>query len=154
MRHLFFITLLLISTGASAQIPAAPIAEKCEGRLSQELARKLAEHWIAAWNSHKADTIMALYTGDFEMRSHYILKNERISDPSGTLRGQAKNRLRWFGDGDGNQTRWFDLIGVFAGVRSIAILYKTGNTEVVEVEEFTSDCKIERSNALYGPPKA
>jgi len=152
MRVFVFIAMLLLPTGAWAQ--TAPIQEKCEGHLSQALARKLAEHWIAAWNSHKADTIMALYTEDFEMRSHYTLTNPRISDPSGVLRGQAKNRLRWFGDGDGNQTRWFDLVGVFAGVRSIAIHYKTAaSTEVIEVEEFAPDCRIERSNALYGPPK-
>ena len=151
MKALVLIALFLLPTGAWAQ--TAPITGKCEGRLSQPLAQKLAEHWIAAWNSHKADTIMALYTEDFEMRSHYTLTNPRISDPSGVLRGQAKNRLRWFGDGDGNQTRWFDLIGVFTGVRSIAIHYKSGTTEVIEVEEFAPDCKIERSNALYGPPK-
>jgi hypothetical protein len=153
MRFLVVIALLLIPASAWAQTSAPPIAEKCEGRLSQALAQELAEHWIAAWNSHKADTIMALYTEDFEMRSHYTLNNPRISDPSGVLKGQAKNRLRWFGDGDGNQTRWFDLIGVFAGVRSIAIHYKTATAEVIEVEEFAPDCKIERSNALYGPPK-
>lgn len=152
MRVFVLIALCLLPAAAWAQ--TAPLPAKCEGRLDQSQARKLAEHWIAAWNSHTADTIMALYTEDFEMRSHYTLTNPRISDPSGVLRGQAKNRLRWFGDGDGNQTRWFDLIGVFAGVRSIAIHYRTGNTEVIEVEEFAPDCRIERSNALYGAPKA
>jgi hypothetical protein len=94
---------------------------------------------------------MALYADDIEMRSPYILTSPRLSDPSGMLKGKVKTRQYWFGDGDGNQTRMFELLGVFAGIRSVTIYYRSGAVEVTEVEDYNADCKVVRSDALYGP---
>ena len=142
---------LLLTAALSAPGVTLAQARKCDGLIPQALARALAEEWIAAWNSHKAAPVMALYADDFEMRSPGIVTAAR-GDPSGVLKGQARNRERWFGDGEGDQTRLFKLIEVFAGVRSITILYENrAGQRVTEVEEYRSDCKAERSNALYGP---
>ena len=37
-----------------------------------EEARGFAEHWIAAWNSHDIDAVLAHYTDDFAMTTPMI----------------------------------------------------------------------------------
>jgi ketosteroid isomerase-like protein len=39
-----------------------------------EWARELATEWVAAWNSHDLERILAHYTDDFEMRSPLIVE--------------------------------------------------------------------------------
>ena len=163
--------LLCLSTTATAQQPApnpfqqippvsaqpgdaALLAQPCDGVLSLEKAYAHARHWIDAWNSTSVDQVMALYTPDFEFRARGIVTHPVVGNPSGVLRGQADNRRRWFSPEmkgvkpPGN----FRLIDAFAGVRSVSIHYLNGRSEpVVEVSEYSRDCRIERSNALYGP---
>jgi hypothetical protein len=168
MKRILSAFLMCASTPALAQAPAAALRpsppeialpgdaalmRSCDGLLSMEKTYALARHWIDAWNSQSRARIMAMYTPDFEFRARGILNNAAISDPSGVLRGQADNRLRWFGRGatDEKGSQQFRLLGAYAGVRSTAIHYVNRNNElVVEVEEYAPDCKIERSNALYG----
>ena len=57
----------------------------------------------------------------------------------------------------GIKSQTFVLIDVFAGAHSIAIHYARVTTAVgsptrlvVEVEELNADCKVVRSNAIYG----
>jgi ketosteroid isomerase-like protein len=51
----------------------------------------LGRNWIAAWNSHDLERVLALYADDTEMTS------DRIPafgfDASGTLRGKANLRM-------------------------------------------------------------
>lgn len=164
MRLLPVLVLLCCSVPALAQAPAAPVSaqpgdaaliQRCEGVLSLEQSYALARHWIDSWNSASVDRVMALYTQDFEFRARGITTSPRRGDPSGILRGQADNRLRWFDPaangmkGVGN----FRLVGAYAGVRSVAVHYLNGRSEpAVEVMEYAPDCKIERSNAMYGVP--
>jgi len=96
----------------------------------------------------------AIYTPDFEFRGRGIVINQRSGSPSGVLRGQAANRLRWFDPAAKGvkSAGSFRLIVAYAGVRSVAVHYLNGRSEpVVEISEYAPDCKIERSNALYGP---
>jgi len=53
----------------------------------------LASQWIAAWNSHDLDRVLAFYTDDFEMSSPYIL--DILGEPSGTLIGRRAIRAYW-----------------------------------------------------------
>ncbi len=170
MRRLLLVALLGVCGPALAQAPLRPappelvqpgdaaLMQRCEGLLDLAKTYALARHWIDAWNSNSTDRVMALYTSDFEFRAQGILTSPNISDPSGVLRGQADNRLRWFGRGGPDKSsQQFRLIDAYTGVRSIAVHYTNrANQLVVEVMEYAPDCKIERSNALYGlaPPAA
>jgi hypothetical protein len=131
----------------------AALMQTCTGLFSMEKTYALARKWIDAWNSQSTDRVMALYTPDFEFRAQGILTNANISNPSGVLHGQADNRLRWFGKAGSKEksSQQFRLVGAYSGVRSIAVHYvnRMGRL-VVEVSEYAPDCKIERSNALYG----
>jgi ketosteroid isomerase-like protein len=46
-------------------------------------AIRFAKEWIAAWNAHDLDLILAHYTDDFEMSTPFIAKLS--GEPSGTL---------------------------------------------------------------------
>jgi hypothetical protein len=131
---------------------AALLAQPCAGLFSLPKAYAHARKWIDSWNSTSVDTVMALYTPDFEFRARGIIINPNVSSPSGVLRGQADNRMRWFGVNTDKNPGTFRLVGAFAGVRSVVVYYLNGGSEpVAEVSEYRADCKIERSNALYGP---
>jgi hypothetical protein len=158
MRKIVLAALLCLPSVAMAQsLPAAQpgdaqLTVKCEGLLSIDQAYALARKWVDAWNSTSVDRVMALYTPDFEFRGPGIITSTRKSDPSGVLHGQADNRLRWFGTEPVKGVGAFRLIQAFVGVRSITVYYLGGNgQQVTEIMEYTPDCKIERSNALYGP---
>ena len=53
----------------------------------------LGRQWIAAWNSHDLERVLALYAEDSEMTSDKI--PALGFDPSGTLRGKPKLRAYW-----------------------------------------------------------
>ena len=156
--------LFCLPMAAQAQTPPAkgPViaqpgdeiyTQNCKGLFNLAKTNALARKWVDAWNSTSVSQVMALYAPDVEFRARGILTSSRKSDPDGTLRGQADNRLRWFdpAGGDAKTSAGFRLIDAFAGVGSIAVHYLNGASEpVVEVMEFTPDCKIQRSMALYG----
>jgi len=130
---------------------AAP--ERCDNHISAAFAKTFAEEWIAAWNSYEMSRVFAHYTDDFEMTSPYILTS-KVGNRSGTLKGKDKIAAYWEA---GIKSQTFVLIDVFAGAHSIAIHYARVTTAVgsptrlvVEVEELNADCKVVRSNAIYG----
>ncbi len=165
-RFLPVLLLLCVPQFAAAQNPGlrpappeiarpgdAELMKSCTGLFSMEKTYALARKWIDAWNSQSTDRVMALYAPDFEFRARGILASPNISNPSGVLHGQADNRLRWFGKALPKEkgSQQFRMVGAYAGVRSIAIHYVNRNNQmVVEVSEYAPDCRIERSNALYG----
>ena len=74
MRHMqwYTITGMLSIVGTAI---AAAVAEggrqkpegACRGVLSGDFVHRFAAEWIAAWNSHDLERILAHYTDDFEM---------------------------------------------------------------------------------------
>ncbi len=88
-------------------------------------AQHFAEDWIASWNAHDLDRILAHYTDDFEMSSPLIV--ERMGEPSGTLKGKAAIRPYWQIGLDATPPLKFELIDVFVGVDSITLYYRRTN---------------------------
>ena len=114
-------------------------------------ARAFADEWVAAWNSHDLERILAHYSDDFEMSSPVII--ERMKEPSGVLRGKAAIRAYW-GPALGMEPRIrFELLGVYAGVRSIVIHYRSvGRRLVTEVLTLDDSGRVIRGAACYGEP--
>lgn len=146
------ILIAALSSGALAQT-ASPEGDRCDNYITAAFARKFANEWVAAWNSHNLDRVLEHYTDDFEMSSPFIITS-KVGDPGGTLRGKAKVGAYWE---KGIAAQNFVLIDVFAGAHSIAIHYErlsspvgTPNRIAVETEEFNAECKVVRSNAMYG----
>ncbi|MCP4680373.1 MAG: nuclear transport factor 2 family protein, partial [Deltaproteobacteria bacterium] len=56
-------------------------------------AKEFAEEWIAAWNAHDLDRILAHYTDDFEITSPMI--KVALGVETGTLKGKDAIRKYW-----------------------------------------------------------
>ena len=82
---------------------------------------KLAEGWIAAWNSRDLDRVLALYTDDSEMTSPKIASLGFAE--SGTLRGLDNLRAYWSKALTFRPKLHFTLIEAFVSPDSVALLY-------------------------------
>lgn len=60
--------------------------------LQSDKARRFAEDWLGAWNSHDLDRIMAHYANDVEYHSPFVVRV--TGDPNGRLTGKAS--VRWY----------------------------------------------------------
>jgi ketosteroid isomerase-like protein len=119
--------------------------------MEQGRTGEFAREWIAAWNSHDLERILAYYTDDFEMSSPLIV--ERMKEPGGTLRGKAAIRHYWSKGLAQEPPLRFELLGVYAGVDRIAVLYRSvGRGLVVEVLTFNAAGKVTHGAALHGEP--
>jgi len=100
--------------------------------LTEEQARQLADHWIAAWNSHDLEEIMSHYEDDVTLVSPVALK--LLNVPSGMIKGKDALRayfakgLEFFPDLN------FELIDLMWGVNSLVLYYK--NQKGVKAGEF------------------
>jgi hypothetical protein len=147
MRKILPVLLLCLPAPAMAQTTAP----SCSGVTTAAFTQHFAEDWIAAWNSHDLNRILEHYTDDFEMRSPLII--ERMKEPSGTLHGKDKVRAYWAIGVQAQPPLKFELLGAYAGVRSITIHYRSvGRRLATEVLEFNASCRVVRGNAMYGGP--
>ena len=82
----------------------------------------LGRQWIAAWNSHDLERVLALYAEDFEMTS------DRIPalgfDCTGTLRGKANIRTYWAKALTLIPDLQFELIDLYVSPDSIVVFYQ------------------------------
>jgi hypothetical protein len=143
---------LIIPSIVMAQMNPENNSVRCGVVVSAGFAQNFADDWISAWNSHDLDRILAHYTDDFEMRSPGIIAIAR--EPSGVLRGKAKIRSYWEEALKTQPNLKFELIGVYAGIGSVAIHYRNASgLAVVEVLELDSNCKVVRGNAIRSIPR-
>jgi hypothetical protein len=112
-------------------------------------AHELATEWIAAWNSHDLERILAHYADHFEMSSPLIV--ERGFSPSGVLHGKSAVRPYWEAGLAASPPLRFELLSVFAGVSTIVIHYRSiGRRLVTEVLELDHLRRIVRGSACHG----
>jgi ketosteroid isomerase-like protein len=82
----------------------------------------LGRNWIAAWNSHDLERVLALYADDTEMTS------DRIPafgfDASGTLRGKANLRMYWGKALQLLPNLHFELIDTYVSPNSVVVFYQ------------------------------
>jgi len=116
--------------------------------LPDERARALAEEWVAAWNSHDLDAIMALYAPGVVFQTPTIIDTLGIAD--GRVEGAERLREH-FGRGlERLPDLRFDLDGVYAGVTSLAMTYRWADgTPVCELHSYDEDGLIGCVQALY-----
>ncbi len=91
-------------------------------RITRDFADRFAEEWIAAWNAHDLARVLSHYEDDFEMASPLIV--EIAGEPSGVLRGKKNVGAYWEKALGLVPDLRFEKLGVFAGVRSLAIHYR------------------------------
>ncbi len=107
-----------------------------------------AQEWIAAWNAHDLERILAHYADDAELVSPFVAKLTGPSD--GSLRGKAALR-DYFARGWKTYPRLrFEFIRLHSGVRSCVLEYRSVNgLRAAETMEFDSQGKVRRVLAQY-----
>jgi ketosteroid isomerase-like protein len=116
-------------------------------KLTHEFARRFAEEWIAAWNAHDLERILAHYTDDFEMSSPVIV--DLVGEPSGLLKGKRAVCDYWSRALARIPDMYFDLIDVYTGAGSVVIHYTGPRGASAEAFWFNAEGKVCRAAAHY-----
>lgn len=119
--------------------------------ISQEFASHFAADWIAAWNSHDLDRILAHYREDFEMASPVIA--QIAGEPSGVLQGKAAIAAYWAKALERNPSLHFELHSTLIGAQSITLYYRGARGMAAEVFFFDDQTLVYRAAAHYLPPE-
>ena len=107
-----------------------------------------AQEWIAAWNAHDLERILAHYSEDVELISPFVSKLTGRSEA--VVRGKAALR-EYFALGlRSYPTLRFDFIRLYSGVRSCVLEYHSINQlRTAELMEFDAEGKVRRVLAHY-----
>lgn len=109
--------------------------------------RQFAESWIAAWNAHDLDAVLAHFGDGFEFFSPLI--RQFANEPSGRLIGKDAVRSYWQIGLARLPDLHFELLDVFTGVNGLTILYRGHRGLSVEVFQFNAKGHAVRGQAMY-----
>lgn len=116
--------------------------------LTKEFADHFATEWIASWNSHDLNRILAHYTDDFQMSSPRIVTI--AGEPSGTLRGKAAIGAYWQKALALIPDLHFELQTTLLGVDSITLYYRgVRGGLAAEVFFFDAEQRVFKACAHY-----
>ena len=109
-------------------------------------ADEFGAEWVAAWNSHDLDRIVAHYSDDIVFRTPMA---ERLVG-TGLIEGKAALRTYWGRALEVAPHLKFDLQRVYAGFGVLTIAYTNHRDQLAaETCEFGSDGLVIRSAACY-----
>ena len=109
----------------------------------------LGREWVAAWNSHDLDRVLALYSDNFEMTSDII--PTLGFDVSGTLRGKENVRAYW-AKGLSMMTKplRFELIDTYVSPDSMVVFYQNERgRKICEYLRLNAEGKITQGSANH-----
>ncbi|OQX12502.1 MAG: polyketide cyclase [Desulfobulbaceae bacterium A2] len=115
--------------------------------IDKKFAEHFAQEWIAAWNSHDLERILAHYDDNFEMCSPVII--QLTGEASGTLRGKAAVGAYWAKALQLMPELRFELHTILTGVGSITLYYQGARGMAAEVFFFGQGDKVIRAVAHY-----
>jgi ketosteroid isomerase-like protein len=108
----------------------------------------LGRKWIAAWNSHDLERVLALYAEDSEMTSDKI--PALGFDPSGTLRGKPTLRAYWGKALQLLPDLHFTLIDIFVSPDSLVVFYQNERgAKICEYLRLNAEGKIIQGSANH-----
>ena len=116
--------------------------------MTKDEAWNLANHWIAAWNNHDLDAIMAHYDDAVELTSPVAAK--LLGIPDGRIVGKVNLRAYFQRGLDAYPELHFGLEDVLWGVNSVVLYYTNQKgTHTGEFLELSADGKVTRVVANY-----
>ena len=108
----------------------------------------LGQDWIAAWNAHDLERVLALYAEAAEMTSDRIVALE--FDLSGTVRGKPNLRAYW---GKALQLLpglHFTLIDLFVSPDSVVVVYENARgKKICEYLRLDAEGRIVQGSANH-----
>ena len=116
--------------------------------MTKDEARNLANHWVAAWNSHDLDLIMTHYDDAIELTSPVAARLLGTSD--GKVVGKANLRAYFQRGLEAFPELQFRLDDVLWGVNSVVLYYTNQKgTRTGEFMELLATGKVVRVVANY-----
>ena len=116
--------------------------------MTESEARRFAEEWVAAWNAHDLEAILAHYSAEVRLTSPAaaaILKEE-----SGTVTGTEALRSYFQRGLQAYPNLRFELEDVLWGLSSVVLYYRNQKgTKTAEFMELDGDGKVNRVVANY-----
>lgn len=111
--------------------------------------RAFAQAWVAAWNTHDVEVVLAHYAEEVVFTS--AVSTRYTGDPTGKVTGKPALRAYWSQALAAMPDLRFDLRAAYAGPDGVAIRYFNSRTqgEVVEVARFNADGLVIESAAYY-----
>jgi hypothetical protein len=117
--------------------------------VTKDLALELARDWVAAWNAHDLELIVAHYEDDVELTSPVAAR--LLGAPDGKVTGKAALRAYFQRGLEAYPELRFELKEVFVGLSSVVLLYANQNgTHTAEYMEISASGKVARVVANYG----
>src|ERR1700709_1976830 len=108
----------------------------------------LARDWIAAWNTHDVERVLALYAEDSEMTSDLIPKLG--FDPGGTQRGKDNIRTYWAKALGMIPDLHFELIDTYVSPDSLVVFYQNERgARICEYLRLNAEGKIVQGSANH-----
>ena len=116
--------------------------------MTKEEARKLANEWVAAWNAHDLDLIMAHYEDEVELTSPVAAR--LLGKPDGKVVGKANLRAYFQRGLEAFPELQFRLEDVLWGLNSVMLYYANQKgTRTAEFMELSAARKVARVVANY-----
>lgn len=116
--------------------------------MTGEEARKLANHWVAAWNAHDVEQIMAHYDDAVELTSPVAAR--LLGRPDGKVSGKADLRAYFQRGLEAYPELHFELKDVLWGLNSVVLYYTNQKgTHTGEFMELGAAGKVVRVVANY-----
>jgi hypothetical protein len=116
--------------------------------VTRDEAWNLANHWIAAWNNHDLDAIMAHYDDAVELTSPVAA--QLLGTPDGRIVGKADLRAYFQRGLDAYPELHFGLQDVLWGVNSVLLYYTNQKgTHTGEFLELSAVGRVTRVVANY-----
>ncbi len=110
--------------------------------MEQAEAHAFVEDWLAAWNGHDVDAVLAHFADDVTFRSPVAARIVEGSD--GVISGKAALRAYWSEGIRLIPDLHFELVAVYTGVHTLVINYRNQNGGLVnEVLRFDGPLVIE-----------
>jgi len=128
-------------------IPKDEVFER-RSAVTKEEARTLAGHWVAAWNAHDLDLILAHYEEAVELTSPVAA--QLLGTPEGKVVGKASLKAYFRRGLEAYPELHFQLTDVLCGLNSIVLYYTNQKgTRTAEFMEFSATGKVARVVANY-----
>lgn len=115
--------------------------------LEPDAARAFASAWIAAWNAHDVEAVLAHYADDVTFTSPIAIT---IGDtPSGTVVGKPALRAYWTKALTLVPALHFELLDVLTGVDFVTLYYQGHRGRVAETFRLDASGQVRFATACY-----
>ncbi|MDF2446665.1 MAG: polyketide cyclase [Moraxellaceae bacterium] len=115
--------------------------------LTDSAAQAFARAWVAAWNAHDIERVLAHYAEDVEFQSPFIAVF--TGDASGCLQGKTALRAYWGAALQKLPDLRFELLDVLVGAGSLTLYYRGHRGLVAETFLFGAGGQVQRATACY-----